>query len=143
MSVKDVQARVHRILTDQFGSVTIDRDGVVRLENESAVGFVSVVDWGDGDTIVKVWSPMLRDVDLTPELFRWVAVEGQGRWFAHARIWLDSDNPRKGGVGWEYDLLGNFLDPEELLHCVGAVMVGSNKLDDELQSKFGGKRASD
>ena len=143
MSVEEVKEKVRRILTDHFGSVRVNRDGVVFFENESAIGIVEVVDWGDGDTIVKVQSPLLRDVDLTPEVFRWVAVEGQQKWFAHARVSVDADNPRKGAILWEYDILGNALDPEELMHCVGAVMAVANEIDDDLQKRFGGRKGSD
>lgn len=143
MSVDDVRDKVRRILTDEYGSVRIDRAGIVLLEHESAIGYVDVIDWGDGDTIVKIYSPLLSDVDLTPDVFRWVAVEGQGRWFAHARVLVDSDNPQKGTIAWEYDILGNALDPEELIHCVNAVMAGANTIDDELQQRFGGSKGAD
>lgn len=143
MSVEEVRSKVQRILMGEFGSVrTLANDDFV-LENESAVGFVRVIDWGDGDTIVKVYSPMLSDVTISPALYEWVATEGQQRWFAHARVFPDQENPKVGLLAWEYDLLGNFLDADELLHCVGQVMVGANNLDDELQKQFGGRRGKD
>lgn len=143
MSIELVRSKVQRILMEQFGSVRTLQDGVIVLENESALGFVEVVDWGDGDTIVKIHSPLLRGVTISPALYEWVATEGQTKWFAHARVFVDKENPREGTLVWEYDLLGNFLDADELLHCVGAVMVGANRLDDELQKRFGGRKGKD
>lgn len=143
MGVAETRAKVQRILTEALGPVRVDADGDILLDFESAFGVVSVEDWGDGDTIVKVFSPMLRDVELTPEVFQWVSVEGQCKWFAHARILRGKENPNVGTIFWEYDILGNYLDAEELLHVVRAVMRGSNTLDDELQQRFGGKKALD
>jgi hypothetical protein len=143
MSLESVRSKVQQILTEELGSVRIGRDGTVMLENESAAIFIDVIDWGDGDTIVKVISPMLSDVRLTPEVFRWVAVEGQQLWFGHARVSLSDGDTSVGTIGFEWDLLGNTLDPDELMAAVRSVAIGANKLDDELQAKFGGKRWAD
>lgn len=143
MSVEAVRAKVQEILTDIMGTIQIGRDGTILLENDSAAIFVRVSDWGDGDTIVKVFSPMLSDVRLTPEVFRWVAVEGQERYFAHARVMVSDADPSMGMIGWEYDLLGNTLDPDELMHVVKSVGIFADQYDDELKSRFGGKRWTD
>jgi len=142
MSVSEVQAKVQRILIETLGSAQMVGDGSFVLEFESATGFVNVIDWGDGDTIVKVSSPMLTNVPLTSEVYQWVAIEGQTSWFAHARV-IPSDDPSIGMIVWEHDLLGNFLDPDELTHSIRAVMIGANKHDDDLQARFGGDRAID
>ena len=39
--------------------------------------------------------------------------------------------------------LGDYLDEEELHNAVGAVVTTADRLDDELQSRFGGKRSED
>lgn len=143
MGVAEVQSKVQRIVADAIGSVRVNAEGTFFLEFESAVGMIKVVDWGDDDTIVKVGSLMLRDVELTPQVYEWVATEGQAAWFAHARVFKDSDNPRRGSIAWEYDILGNFLDADELMHVVRSVVGGANRHDDELQKRFGGRRGVD
>lgn len=143
MGIEEIRSKVQRMLIEQLGSVRVGADGYFLLENESAEGWVSVVDWGDGDFIVKVVSPLLRDVELTHELFEWVAVDGQCKWFAHARIIRNDQKPTHGLLLWEYDLLGNYLDADELAYTVRAVMIGSNDLDDDLQKRFGGLRGRD
>jgi hypothetical protein len=142
MSVSTVVSKVQRILLDEFGSADMVDDGVFRLRNDSAVGFVRVREWHDS-VIVKIWSPILRDVILTPELFEWVATEGQDRFFSHARVIRDDSDDSMGMIVWENDLLGDFIDPAELRGVVISVMVGANALDDELQDRFGGVKAID
>ncbi len=44
---------------------------------------------------------------------------------------------------WTHTLLGDYLDEEELHNAVGAVVTTADRLDDELQSRFGGKRSED
>ena len=143
MSVEEVREKVRRILTDHFGSIRVDRDGDVLFEVDSAFGYVGVQDWRDGETIVKIKSFLLRDVDLTPEVYKWAAVEGQSRWFAHACVLVNPENPNQGMITWEYDLLGNSIDPDELVTCVVTVMGGANHMDDELQKRFGGRKGAD
>jgi hypothetical protein len=141
MSVEQVKIMVQRILTEELTSVRLGSDGLIILENDSATGFVEVLEWGDDQTIVKVSSTVLWDVPLVPDLFQWVATEGQARWFAHYRVFIDDDGT--GDLMLEHDLLGDFLDPAELIEAVYAVMVGADSMDEDLQSRFGGKRSAD
>lgn len=143
MSVEDVTAKVQRILIDRFGSADMVDTNRFRTQYESALGFVDVQAWGEDSTVVKVWSPMLRSVPLTPEVFKWVATDGQNHWFAHARIIASGDDPTEGMIAWEYDILGDFLDPDELKFVMVAVVAGANEFDDELQDRFGGLKAND
>jgi hypothetical protein len=43
----------------------------------------------------------------------------------------------------QYSLLGNFLDPEELLNALRAVVLMADILDDEVTKEFGGRKYSD
>lgn len=140
MSIEIVRSKVQDILTEHVGTIRLGREGVFILERDSAVVFVRVKPLSEKDCVVKIYSPMLRDVSLTSEVFRWVAIEGQQRWFAHARVNVSDDDPEKGEIGWEYDLLGNTIDPDELMRAVAAVALGADKYDDELRDRFGGRR---
>ena len=141
MPVEVVREKVQRTLTSKLGSVRIDSDGEFVLENESALGFVRVFEWGDGQTVVKVWSPLLREVAMTADLYKWVATEGQNYYFGHARV--ISQDGQSGMIVWEHDLLGDYLDEEELMAAVYGVAGTANEIDDDLKSKFGGKLGSD
>jgi hypothetical protein len=136
-----VSQKVQRILTDMLGSVQVRKNGTFYMTNDSAAIIVEVREWGD-ETIVKVFSPMLRNVRPTEEVFRWIATEGQSFWFAHARAYI-RDEDGLCDILMEQDLLGDTLDPEELRTAVSAVAISANDLDDKLQSRFGGIRWTD
>jgi hypothetical protein len=53
------------------------------------------------------------------------------------------DSGKNTGIFFEYSLLGNYLDKEELLNAVAAVALISDELDDEAINLFGGKRFID
>ena len=140
MSVESVRERVQRILTEEYGQVIVDQDGDFVINNGSARIFISVTEIKLG-VVVKLYSPLLRNVPTSADVFKWVATEGQNRWFAHATL-LEQDDATCH-ITWEHDLLGDYLDREELLHAVVAVAAGADDLDDKVQKMFGGKRASD
>jgi hypothetical protein len=139
-NIATVTQKVQRILTDMLGSVQVGQSGAFFLTNDSAAIFVDVQEWGD-ETVVKIVSPMLRGVRPTEEVFRWVSIEGQSFWFAHARVVVRDEG--LCDIFMEQDLYGDTLDPEELRTAVSAVAFSANDLDDELQSRFGGSRWTD
>ena len=141
MNTDETAAKVQRILSENLGSVRVGKDGEFILENGSSIGFVTVKNWGDDSTIVKVWSPVLTKVKPTAKLFEWVATSGQERYFAHVRV-VEQDR-KSVMIILEHDLLGDYLDPDELMSTVASVMLGADEWDDELQKMFGGERASD
>ena len=42
-------------------------------------------------------------------------------------------------VTFSHNLLGDYLDAEELMYAVGGVASSADELDDELVAKFGGR----
>jgi hypothetical protein len=74
-------------------------------------------------------------------LYKWVATSGQERFFAHVRI-IEGDS-NQVMIILEHDLLGDYLDPDELMNVVLSVMVTADEWDDELQKMFGGEKAAD
>lgn len=141
MAKEQVAAKVQRLLTEFVGPVQVNRDGNLGIAYNSARVIIEFRDWQNGTTLVKVWSPMLREVSLSPDVYRWVATKGQYRYFAHAKILEEDDGT--GMLAWEHDLLGDFIDADELKYAVAAVTFGADELDDELQAMFGGRRATD
>jgi hypothetical protein len=134
-----VRDKVQKILSSNFNRVEIDRDGDITLRHESARMFVRC--WAkeedDAPVIVAVESPLLLRVKPTPELFKHIALHSDDYVFGHL-------SAREGDDGvlvlFSYNLLGDYLDEEELLRACFGVLGTANDLDDELQSKFGGER---
>lgn len=135
---KQVHEKIQRMLANRFGSVKIDKDGDFVVKNESAFTFVSAIQWNDDQTIVQIRCPMLVDVPITAELTHWIAVEGQR--FLFGRTYLNPNEDGKAGwVYFQHNLLGDDLDEPELMEALDAVALTSNKLDNELKTKFGGE----
>ena len=137
-AVAVTQQRIQRMLTEMFGSVELTPGGGMWVTHESTAAMVTVHEFLE-HAAVKVTAPMLRQVPLTDELCRWVAIEGQNRWFVRARLYVD-DDARTCSLCIEADVLGDTIDPDEFKVAVTSVLVGANNLDDELQQRFGGLR---
>jgi hypothetical protein len=137
-TAKQVHEKIQRMLANRFGSVKIDKDGDFVIIHESAVTYVSTVQWNDEQTIVKIRCPMLVDAPITPELTHWIAVEGQRFFFGQAYL-NPNDDGKHGWVYFQHNLLGDDLDEPELMDALDAIVLLGNKLDNELQTKFGGK----
>jgi hypothetical protein len=138
MAAAQVKEKVQRILTESFGSVTIDKDGDFYVRFDSAVVYIRVLELKNETSIVRSWSIMLSDVQPTPEMYRWVATNGQDNFFGHASV-----EEREDGlvnIIFTHFLLGDFLDAEELNWAVIALGKTANELDDQLQARFGGKK---
>lgn len=149
-TVEQTWMKVQRLLTGPMDlRIHVSADKMqVRFEQVSTVANIRVQDWGtapDGspETLVHIWSPILTEVKPSPELYKWVATEGGTRWFGHVRV-IPGDAP-DGDVQlvMEHAILGDFLDQRELEAALFGVLTSADKLDDELQSRFGGSRWAD
>lgn len=131
-----LKGKVQRMLTDEFGTIQVDKDGDFTLRHESARVFVRCLGWHD-KTIVRVFSPFLHGIPASAELFKYAATES---WvFGHVSV---NEDPGSGELELSYShtLLGDYLDAEELKTAVLAVIFTANEIDDELQAKYGGQR---
>lgn len=142
MSAEAVRQKIQRIIADELGSATVDKDGDVRVVHDSAVTFISTIEQ-QNRVIIKFWSVLAVDIRPTPELFQWVATEGQGYFFARMRVSDWDEEANTVSVKWEYDLLGDYLDKAELVNAMHVVVGLSNDLDDDIVSRFGGRRWTD
>jgi hypothetical protein len=138
--VIEVKEKVQRILTNNFGSVRIDSDGDFIATYNSAVVFISVESgFGDDGVFVQFRCPLVTDIDLSNDVFKWVATEGQLRRFGQCRVILSSKNPNQGSIWNEYCLIADDLDESELMGALRAIQFASESWDTEIQSKFGGE----
>lgn len=132
-----VRKRVQRILTDKFGRVEVDRDGDFVIRYESAVTYVSINEGFNDGAVVDLRCPLICDVKITDQLCRWIATEGQ--MFRLGGCFLNpNDDEKSGWVYFKYAITADDLDESELVNAVGAVVVTSNRLDNELRDRFGG-----
>lgn len=140
--IDEVQNKVQRILMSH-GPVQLDDDGDLVVRKDSAVVFVSAREgFGEDGVLIRIFCHLVRDVKLTPELYKWVATEGNA--YKIGRMCVVPDDAGKNGlVMFDWFLVGDDLDESELLAGVYAVMHTADDLDDEIQAKFGGKKFTD
>jgi len=148
-TVEQTMMKVQRIMTGPMGlNVMLQEDRFrVSFQDNSTFLSIRVSDWGkneDGEsrTLVLVTAPILLGVEPTPELFEWVAREGGSRWFGHVEV-HETDESDRVNLIFSHTLLGDFLDKPELETAMWSLLTVANGWDDELQPRFGGKRATD
>jgi hypothetical protein len=134
--------KVQRFVTNAFGTVQIAPNGMLTLQTGSARVFVECRAWGDtGKSLVQVRAPVLHECPASPELYQHIATHADDFLFGHL-----SAQAEEGGnvtVWFTHTLLGDYLDPEEITVAVGGVAATADKIDDELKTRFGGKRFHD
>ena len=142
-TVSQVQKKVQSILSTELGSVKVDADGDIRIDYESTSVRIAVEQYGDNpdETVVEITGVLSFETPASPKLYKWINDRNASIKFGTI-YHLDG---AKGGtlVLLQYSILGDFLDPEELLNAVRVVALIANKLDDEVIEEFGGKRVAD
>jgi hypothetical protein len=138
-AIDDVRNKVQRILT-QHGRVELDRDGDFVLRQGSAVTFVSVrKGFGEDGTIVSFRCPLVNKVKLTPEVYKWVATEGQHYKLGGCQVVPSREHQDSGSIWFSYAIVGDDLDESELMAGTRATILTSNDLDNQLRDMFGGE----
>lgn len=134
--IASTRDKVRRILTDKLGTIRMDNDDRIIVQNNSAVLIIEVGEGFNDGSVVKIECPLIADVEMTPELFKWVSFEGQ-----NFRIGGCILLPGEGGKGlliFKYSMTGDDLDESELMNAVFAVAYTCDDLDNKLRERFGG-----
>ena len=146
-NVDDTTQKVQRILVDGFNDVRLRKGGGFMLELGSTAAFVDIKEWspdtdGNPRSLIYIWAPLGRDVKPTDELYHWAATDGQQLWFGGVTV---IDDKEKGTcfVQLDHTILGDYLDPAELMAAVGGVMFSAEDMDEIVHTRFGGKRYTD
>jgi hypothetical protein len=139
-TVAEVQSKVQNILTSEFGSVTVDKDGDFRFPYQSTVVTVSVEDFGDNETLVKLDGLIAFDSKSGAAVYEWCNQQNGPIFFGSV---VHVGSRKKNLTIIKHAILGDFLDPAELLAALRAVVFLANDLGDKFISKFGGKRYED
>lgn len=134
-----VTSKVQSILAANF-TTELDEDGFT-IRYESARMFIEVQqnpDNADGPVFIRFVCPILFEVEPSPAVFEHIALHADDYRFGHLSASKNEDGSLL--IFLNYQILGDFLDEEELTTAVTYVLSGANDLDDELQQKFGGRR---
>ena len=122
--LNEVTAKVQRILANNW-RVELTASGSFLVRLESTVCRISCFqnpDEGDDDPVfISVRAPILRDVPVTDDLFKWIATEGTDYRFGKAHLYYE-EGETTGQLYFSHTLLGDYLDAEELSQSLTAGM---------------------
>ena len=85
---------------------------------------------------------ILATVASTPEFYRWAATEGQKFLFGTVTV-VDNEDGTECFVAFDHTLLADYLDPDELVQAVVAIVLTADDLDDVVHDRLGGLRYTD
>ena len=137
-SVGDVKEKVQRILSNALGSVRIDKDGDCVITYISSITYVEVEKFGKERVRVTFRTPLVRNVEITPEVYKWVATEGQNYWFGSCRVFLP-EGKTTGMVVMEHTILADDLDESELVNAMAMMSIAGDEVDNKIRDLFGGE----
>jgi hypothetical protein len=93
--------------------------------------------WGDDDATVQTWSYLVTGAELTPDLMRYLLEKNEQLRFG--AFGMDSD----GDILFSHTIVGSSCEKTSLKASVMAVVMISDKYDDEIVARWGGQRALD
>ncbi|MGB3512452.1 MAG: YbjN domain-containing protein [Microcoleaceae cyanobacterium] len=125
-----------RELFDKFPSARQDLP-CISLFMGSALIEVSVFPWGDDEAIINTRSYVVTNVDLKPDLMKFLLQENSKMRFGAFGI---DDH---GDIIFEHTIIGSTCDKPELEASVKAVLAIADEYDDKIVETWGGKRALD
>jgi hypothetical protein len=145
-TVEAAQQKVQRILAGAFDNVMLAKDGFA-IERGSTRISIEVREWGkdpkgEPSSVVRLWAPVVRALKPTPEFYRWAATEGQKFLFGSVTV-VDNEDGSECFVAFDHTLLADYLDPDELVQAIVAIVLTADDLDDMVHEKFGGLRYTD
>jgi hypothetical protein len=112
--------------SDGGGEVVVDDDGDIPIRWGSAVLYVRVI---ADNPIIRIFSPLLREVHLSDDLRDAVNELNKNHLFASA-FWAD------GVVLLTADLFAAPFVPQQFLNLLHAVAETADSIDDQLRSRF-------
>lgn len=139
VDVQAVREKVRRIMTERFGAVTMGPDGTILFNYQQAFGYLVAEQWADGHVLVHVRCTVADEVPVTPALHEWASTDGQAYHFGHVFLLPDDPPATTASVLVVHSLLGDTVDPDELLYAVFGVFGAANDLSSIVPARFGGK----
>ena len=121
----------------KIDSIERDEDGDIVLVSGSAVVYVSTSD--DGAPWIGVFSPLLEDFAMRPEVYEAVNAINRNTPFAKATV--DPDGPQ---IVLSAELhIFDGLSPEQLMAAIDLIADRADHYDTRLQKRFGGQTMLD
>ena len=103
----------------------------------SALAQTGVYPMGPEDASIATRAYVVTDIETTPELTKYLLLKNNDMRFGG--FGMDGD----GDIFFQHSIVGSSCDKNELRASVMAVLMTADQLDDEIVSRWGGKRALD
>ena len=141
-AVRATRAKVEKLLTEATGGkgVQTDSRGLFTFPFESTRVFLGVAPLAEQYSIIDIHAVTNFDVPASDELRRFLLEASSRAAFGHTEL---AEKDGKALVVFAHRIMGDFLDEEELRSAVSCVALTADRLDDEIQQRFGGKRFKD
>jgi hypothetical protein len=136
---EEIYKKVGAYLKEVFGEMVhtrADHPSYV-VPMGSTFANVNVYPWGETDATVNVRAWVVMGAEMTPELMHYLLRQNDD--FRFGGFGLDKEND----IFFEHTIVGSTLDKEELKASVLAVVGTADRYDDEIQRKWGGRKAMD
>jgi hypothetical protein len=130
-----LQPFVEKTVAEYLGieRVQVWEDGTIPIRSGTTIVNVRLVQGDDPSRpILQVYSPMLSEIDSSPELLTKLNEVNANLTFVRA-FWTE------GQVILAMELLAESLDRDQVAHSVSLVSLAGNFWDSELNKAFGGK----
>ncbi len=136
---KQCYEKIKPWIKEVFGdfAIVVDDRPVFFVNLGSAVANTAVYPWGDDDATICTRAYVVTDVELTPELMKYLLLKNDAMRFGAFGIDDDDD------VFFEHTIVGMSCDREEVKSSIMAVVSTADRWDDEIVARWGGSRAMD
>lgn len=138
--VDKVTKKIHKMLNDQFGKVTINSDGRFEFPYESTIMHVEVTEFLKDQTLVEFDALIAADSMSNADVLDWCNTANITLKFG---TMIHIANGKQNITILRHAILGDDLDSDELFTSLRMLILVADKLDDEFVGKFGGKRYED
>jgi hypothetical protein len=137
---QSVNDKTREYLNSLFGEVNVRIVGETCLLQEgSTFVYVRTFPIGEKRAGVEIFSYVVIDVDLTPELMRFLLTRNLRLTLGAFGVAEGKDG--KGSVVLTHTILGDSMGREELYASVCAIASAADEIDDQIVASFGGTTA--
>ena len=139
-AVKTTRAKLEQLLTKAAGGIQTDSRGLFTFPFESTRVFLGVAPLAERYSIIDIHAVTNFEVPVSDDLRRFLLDVSSRAVFGHVEM---AEKDGKALVVFAHRIMGDFLQEDELRSAMSCVALTADRLDDEIQQRFGGKRFRD
>ncbi len=129
--------KVEKYLTELYENLE-RAENFYRIRYGSTAIIVSIFNWQEKLIFVRIQALVLKELVENFEIYTYIANINRSCFYGKLNYF-----PKEKALIFEHFLLGEYLERDELDSVVLSLAIVADKIDDELKSKFGGKRFVD